>query len=111
MVFEWNANGTEFIELNFGDTGTGDGFGVAAGDSRTGGHHIITIAEEMARGLSPAFVITQASAHSAPTSGNECKVVNVERGQPNGRSFLVPIHKAPGCSLRSGAAKTGAEKH
>jgi len=42
----------------------------------TGGHHIITIAEEMARGLSPAFVITQASAHSAPTSGNEYKVVN-----------------------------------
>jgi hypothetical protein len=47
-----------------------------AGDSRTGGHHIITIAEEMARGLSPAFVITQASAHSTPTSGNEYKVVN-----------------------------------
>jgi len=76
MVFQWNANGTEFTELNFGGTGTGDGFGGAAGDSRTGGHHIITIAEEMARGLSPAFVITQASAHSAPTSGNEYKVVN-----------------------------------
>jgi hypothetical protein len=39
-------------------------------------HHIITIAEEMSRGLSPAFVITQASAHSAPTDGNEFKVVN-----------------------------------
>src|SRR5215813_8585101 len=76
MVFQWNANGTEFIELNFGGTGTGDGFGGAAGDSRTGGHHIITIAEEMARGLNPAFVITQASAHSAPTGGNEYKVVN-----------------------------------
>jgi len=76
MVFQWNANGTEFTELNFGGTGTGDNFGGAAGDSRTGGHHIITIAEEMARGLSPAFVITQASAHSAPTSGNEYKVVN-----------------------------------
>src|SRR5262249_21773135 len=42
----------------------------------TGGHHIITVAEEMARGLSPEFVITQACAHSAPTSGNEYKVVN-----------------------------------
>ena len=30
----------------------------------------------MARGLSPKFVITQASAHSNPTSGNEYKVVN-----------------------------------
>jgi hypothetical protein len=76
MVFQWNANGTEFTELNFGGFGTTDNFGNTAGDSRTGGHHIITIAEEMVRGLSPAFVITQASAHSAPTSGNEYKVVN-----------------------------------
>jgi hypothetical protein len=75
MVFQWNANGTEFTELNFGGFGTTDNNGLA-GDSRTGGHHIITIAEEMSRGLSPAFVITQASAHSAPTSGNEYKVVN-----------------------------------
>ena len=76
MVFQWNANGTEFIELNFGGAGTADNFGGTAGDSRTGGHHIITIAEEMARGLRPEFVITQACAHSAPTSGNEYKVVN-----------------------------------
>jgi hypothetical protein len=75
MVFQWNADGSEFIELNFGGTGTNDNFG-AAGDSRTGGHHIITIAEEMARGLSPVFVITQACAHSAPTNGNEYKLVN-----------------------------------
>jgi len=75
IVFQWNANGSEFIELNFGGFGATDNNGLA-GDSRTGGHHIITIAEEMARGLSPAFVITQASAHSAPTSGNEYKVVN-----------------------------------
>jgi hypothetical protein len=37
---------------------------------------MISIAEAMSRGLSPAFVITQACAHSAPTSGNEYKVVN-----------------------------------
>jgi hypothetical protein len=75
IVFQWNANGTEFVELNFGGAGTTDNNGLA-GDSRTGGHHIITIAEEMSRGLSPEFVITQACAHSAPTSGNEYKVVN-----------------------------------
>jgi hypothetical protein len=75
IVFQWNADGSEFVELNFGGTGATDNFG-AVGDSRTGGHHIITIAEEMSRGLSPEFVITQASAHSAPTSGNEFKVVN-----------------------------------
>lgn len=75
MVFQWNGDGTEFAELNFGGAGTTDNYG-AAGDSRTGGHHIISIAETMARGLSPLFVITQASAHSAPTLGNEFKVVN-----------------------------------
>jgi len=75
MVFQWNADGTEFTELNFGGNGTTDAWG-AAGDSRTGGHHILSIAEAMKRGLSPILVITQASAHSAPTSGNEYKVVN-----------------------------------
>ena len=76
MVFQWNADGTEFTELNFGGSGTNDNFGGTPGDSRTGGHHIISIAETMARGLSPLLVITQASAHSAPTLGNEFKVVN-----------------------------------
>jgi len=75
MVFQWNADGSEFQELNFGGNGSTDNYG-AAGDSRTGGHHIMSVAEAMKRGLSPAFVITQACAHSAPTSGNEFKVVN-----------------------------------
>jgi len=75
LVFQWNADGTEFAELNFGGTGKLDNFG-QPGDSRTGGHHILGIAETMARGLPPALVITQASAHSNPTLGNEYKVVN-----------------------------------
>jgi hypothetical protein len=75
MVFQWNSDGTEFTELNFGGSGTNDNFGTP-GDSRTGGHHIISIAETMARGLPPLLVITQASAHSAPSLGNEFKVVN-----------------------------------
>ncbi|HVO64733.1 MAG TPA: hypothetical protein VMT53_27675 [Terriglobales bacterium] len=75
IVFQWNADGTEFPELNFGGAGVNDNYGTS-GNSKTGGHHIIGIAEVMARGLSPAFVITQACAHSAPTSGNEYKVVN-----------------------------------
>jgi hypothetical protein len=75
IVFQWNADGTEFAEFNFGGNGSTDAWG-AAGDSRTGGHHILSIAESMARGLSPLMVITQASAHAAPTLGNEYKVVN-----------------------------------
>ena len=95
MVFQWNDDGTEFAELNFGGNGTTDNSG-AAGDSRTGGHHILSVAESMSRGLSPAFVITQASAHSAPTLGNEFKVVNwlraaaiVARIDPVAKGFLV----------------------
>lgn len=75
IVFQWNADGSEFKEFNFGGNGTTDAFG-AAGDSRTGGHHIMSVAEAMARALAPDMVITQASAHSAPTGGNEFKVVN-----------------------------------
>ncbi|MEH1982372.1 MAG: hypothetical protein V7L27_24400 [Nostoc sp.] len=75
IVFQWNASGTEFQELNFGGNGKTDNYG-ASGDSRTGGHHIISLAETMKRKLSPEFVITQACAHSSPTLGNEYKVVN-----------------------------------
>ena len=75
IVFQWNADGTEFPELNFGGNGVSDNYG-QPGNSKTGAHHIIGVAEAMARGLSPAFVITQASAHSNPTSGNEYKVVD-----------------------------------
>ena len=95
MVFQWNADGTEFTELNFGGNGTTDNWG-GPGDSRTGGHHILSVAESMARGLSPAMVITQASAHSAPTLGNEFKVVNwlraaaiVARIDPVAKGYLV----------------------
>jgi hypothetical protein len=75
LVFQWNADGTEFAELNFGGNGKTDNFG-QAGDSRTGGHHILAVAEAIARGMPPALVIAQASAHSNPTLGNEFKVVN-----------------------------------
>lgn len=36
LVFQWNADGTEFAEFNFGGNGSTDNYG-GAGDSRTGG--------------------------------------------------------------------------
>lgn len=75
VVFQWNSDGTEFAEMNFGGNGKTDANG-QSGDSRTGAHHILGLAEAMKRGLSPEFVITVASAHSVPTLGNEYKVVN-----------------------------------
>ncbi len=96
IVFQWNADGTLFPELSIGGSGAGrDNYG-QAGDARTGGHHILSLAESMKRGFSPAFLITQASAHSAPTLGNEYKVVNwlraaaIVAGQdPVARGYLV----------------------
>ena len=75
IVFQWTAEGSEFAELNFGGTGKTDNYG-ADGDSKTGAHHILAVAETMKRGFPPAFVVTQASAHSAPTGGVEYRVVN-----------------------------------
>ena len=95
MVFQWNADGSEFIELSIGGFGVSDDYG-AAGDSRTGGHHIISLAESMARGLPALFIITQAAAHSAPTLGNEFKVVNwlraaaiIARVDPVANGYLI----------------------
>lgn len=95
MVFQWNEDGTEFAELNFGGNGKTDNYG-SPGDSRTSGHHIIGIAETMARKLPPAFVVTQASAHAAPTGGNEFKVVNwiraagiIARVDPLAAGYLI----------------------
>lgn len=75
IVFQWNTDGTEFAELNFGGNGTTDNNG-QSGNSKTGSHHLIGLAESIKRKLTPELVITQASAHSAPTLGNEYKVVN-----------------------------------
>ena len=50
MVFQWNADGTEFSELNFGGIGQTDIYGTV-GDSRTRAHHILGLAEAMARGM------------------------------------------------------------
>jgi hypothetical protein len=75
IVFQWTGSGSEFPELNFGGNGKTDSYG-GAGDSKTGAHHLIGLAETIKRGLPPAFVAAQASAHGAPTGTQEYKVVN-----------------------------------
>lgn len=109
IVFQWREDGSEFSELNFGGNGITDNNG-GPGDSKTGAHHILGVAEAMARGLSPAYVLTQASAHASPSNGNEYKVVNwiraaaiiaqldpVKKGyliqDQNGHLRLAPVRK------------------
>ena len=94
IVFQWNADGTEFQELPIGGNGKTDDYG-DAGNSKTGAHHILGLAEAMTRTMPPEFVIAQACAHAAPVLGAEYKVVNwiraaamIARVDPVARGYL-----------------------
>lgn len=60
VVFQWNDDGTLFKEIQIGGTG---------------GHHVLSGAEAIARRRDPQFVIALLSAHAAPSLGDEEKVV------------------------------------
>jgi hypothetical protein len=60
VVFGWNDDGTTYDELTI---------------AGTGGHHVLSGAEAIARGHEPRFVTTLLSAHAAPSLGDESKVV------------------------------------
>ena len=60
VVFQYNDDGTFFEELSIG---------------ATGGHHCLSGAEAIARGLDARFVTVLLSAHAAPSLGDEAKVV------------------------------------
>ena len=112
IVFQWNADGSEYIEMNFGGNGKTDAWG-APGNTKTSAHHMIGIAEGMARGMPPAFLIAHASAHGAPNAGNEHSVVNWLRAagimtgiDPVARGYLMKdatgrLRLAPARSLGS----------
>ena len=94
IVYQWNLDGTEFQELTIGGNGATDNYG-AAGNSKTGAHHILGLAEAIAREMPRRFVIAEACAHSAPVLGAEYKVVNwiraaaiIARVDPVARGYL-----------------------
>ncbi len=60
VVFAWRDDGTLLDELTI---------------AGTGGHHVLSGAEAIARGRDPRFVTTLLSAHAAPSLGDEVKVV------------------------------------
>ena len=60
VVFGWNDDGTVFDELQI---------------AGTGGHHVLSAAEAIARAHDARFVTTLLSAHAAPSLGDEPKVV------------------------------------
>jgi hypothetical protein len=61
FVYQWNADGSEFPEINIAGTPA---------------HHVLGLAEAMSRGLPLEFIYVQACSHSAPTLGNEKKVAD-----------------------------------
>ncbi|HEY0396360.1 MAG TPA: hypothetical protein VGD01_17925 [Candidatus Elarobacter sp.] len=60
VVFGWNDDGTVFEELQI---------------AGTGGHHVLSAAEAIARAHDARFVTTLLSAHAAPSLGDEPQVV------------------------------------
>lgn len=88
IVFQWQADGREFDEISAGGTGHGDG--------DTPVHHILGLAEAMARGLPADQIIVQACAHGTPFDGNADKVIHwlraaaiIARVDPVARGMLV----------------------
>lgn len=61
LVLIWRKDGTLSSE------------GAIAG---AGAHHVLGLAETMARGLPPAMILAQACAHAAPVEGDRNKVAN-----------------------------------
>ncbi len=95
LVFQWQADGREFSEIPLGGQGIADDFG-QVGDSRTGAHHILGVAEAMARGLSASQVLIQACAHGSPAGGRDWMLVNwlrtaaiIARVDPVRRGYLM----------------------
>jgi hypothetical protein len=64
-VFQWNPDGSEFVEQTIADTG---------------GHHPISGAEAIVRGLPADFVVAQLSAHDPPQLGTSLvRLINYVR--------------------------------
>jgi hypothetical protein len=61
VVFGWREDGTLLDETPI---------------AGTGGHHVLSGAEAIVRGMTSRLVITLLSAHAAPSLGDEVKVVN-----------------------------------
>jgi hypothetical protein len=96
MVFQWTSDGSETAETSLGGAGGADDDG-KPGDSRTGAHHILGLAEAMSRGLSAGQIVVQACAHAQPTDGEAYKIANwlraaaiIARVDPVARGYLRP---------------------
>lgn len=60
LVFQWNEDGSQFLEQRVADTGT---------------HHILGLAEQFARNFPPGVIIATACAHNPPRLGELRKKV------------------------------------
>lgn len=106
LLFVWQPDGGLPPEISLG--GHGD-----AGDFRTGAHHILGLAEAMARHLPADLVIVQACAHQAPERGRPDRLVHwlraaaiIARVDPVAAGYLAT---APSGGLTLPGLAAGAE--
>ncbi|TWB59479.1 hypothetical protein [Nitrospirillum viridazoti] len=90
LLFVWRPDGGLPHEISLGGHG-------ADGDYRTGAHHILGLAEAMARRLPADLVIVQACAHQAPERGKPDRLVHwlraaaiIARVDPVAAGYLAP---------------------
>lgn len=112
FVSQWNRDGTIFREFRFGGKGKSDNFG-QPGSSKTQAHHVLAIAEAIARRLPPEVVVAVASAHGVPGPGNEYRVVNwiragaiIARVDPVARGLLYWDKKSSRLRISSFRSRT-----
>jgi hypothetical protein len=111
IVFQWTSDGAETAEMSLGGAGRDDDDG-KPGDSRTGAHHILGLAEAMSKGLPAGEIVVQACAHAQPTDGEAYKIANwlraaaiIARVDPVARGYLRPDGQG---RLRPAFAEAGA---
>ncbi|MEA1673112.1 hypothetical protein [Nitrospirillum sp. BR 11163] len=106
LLFVWRPDGGLPPEVSLGGHG-------ADGDYRTSAHHILGLAEAMARRLPADLVIVQACAHQAPERGKPDRLVHwlraaaiIARVDPVAAGYLAPA-QAGGLTLPGMIDATG----
>ncbi|MDG3439443.1 hypothetical protein [Nitrospirillum amazonense] len=105
LLFIWRPDGGLPPEVSLGGHGPD-------GDYRTGAHHILGLAEAMARRMPADLIIVQACAHQAPERGKPDRLVHwlraaaiIARVDPVAAGYLAPA-QAGGLTL-PGMTETG----
>lgn len=90
------------LVLTWREDGTLSSEGAIAG---AGAHHVLGLAEAMARGLPPAMILAQACAHAAPVEGDRDKVAGWLRAAAivSRTAWTTPVEPTRECLISNAA--------